>query len=156
VEPNFEKNVCGAEFWEEYWWSRILRKYLWSQILRRVMVEPNFGNLNKPTFKKNSCKVDFLKRVLVTVTLIVPFSFPSHKTKQLVFIAGLEYSTYKNPLDFLLSNTRRDIIQTYNILNDFCHIHKNLFSNDGLNGSSSLVSMKYKDFLNYSHEIHPR
>jgi hypothetical protein len=33
VEPNFEKNIGGAEFREEYWWSRVLR---------RVLVEPNF------------------------------------------------------------------------------------------------------------------
>jgi hypothetical protein len=33
VEPNFEKNISGVEFCEEYWCSRILR---------RLLVEPNF------------------------------------------------------------------------------------------------------------------
>jgi hypothetical protein len=32
VEPYFEESIDVAEFWEEYWWSRILR---------RVLVEPN-------------------------------------------------------------------------------------------------------------------
>jgi len=61
VEPNFEKNIGGAEFWEEYRWIRILRRvfvepnleksiggaefweeYWWIRILRKVLVEPNF------------------------------------------------------------------------------------------------------------------
>jgi hypothetical protein len=33
LEPNFEKNFGGAEFLENYWWSRILR---------RLFVDPNF------------------------------------------------------------------------------------------------------------------
>ena len=61
ISFHFEKRFIVAEYWEQYWWSRILRRvlvkpnfgknigstefwgeYWWSRILGRILVEPNF------------------------------------------------------------------------------------------------------------------